>query len=211
MCPVWSDRLPNRNGKFRQNMPILCLGHTSLVSLKKLQIIQHLWPRSEPFWSGIRQFCTSNTKFVTICDILWHLWRSQMITLWNLWPRSWMFGFFSISSETNKVWPNTEWASFCGCSRFILEFDRTKEETSKLTLFSFYVCIPDRTYSHTFESVKICDNHRCHINPQMVTNLVWLLPFFKNLWKPFNCWIRIRTALILHLLLRMDKSGRLQI
>jgi len=30
----------------------------------------------------------SHTKCVTICDNWWRLWRLQMVTLWNLWPRS---------------------------------------------------------------------------------------------------------------------------
>jgi len=38
--PVWSNRIPNSNGKTRKKKPIVCFGHTSFVSLKKLGKIQ---------------------------------------------------------------------------------------------------------------------------------------------------------------------------
>ena len=34
--PVWSNRIPNSNGKIRKKKPVVCFGHTSFVSLKNL-------------------------------------------------------------------------------------------------------------------------------------------------------------------------------
>ena len=50
-------------------------------------------------------------------------------------------------------------------------------------------------HSHKFESVTICDRHRCLNMSQMVTNLVWPVPCF--MFYLFACfvWIRIGTAL----------------
>jgi hypothetical protein len=36
----WSNPIPNSNGKIRNKKPIECVGHTSFVSLKKLDKIQ---------------------------------------------------------------------------------------------------------------------------------------------------------------------------
>jgi len=43
------------------------------------------------------RFCTSHTQCVTI----WHSWRSQNVTISNLWPLLWMF--FSFFSKTDLV------------------------------------------------------------------------------------------------------------
>jgi len=45
--PVWSNRIPNSNGKIRKKKPIVCFGHTSFVSLKKTwqdpDVCQTVW------------------------------------------------------------------------------------------------------------------------------------------------------------------------
>ena len=118
---------------------------------------------------------------MTICDILWCLWRSKW-SHFRIWDRGHeCLGVFSFASETKKVWPKQKISFFL--RKFPFQFGIRSDQTGNFKACSVCVCIPDRTDAHTFESATICDNHRCHIISQMVTNLVLLLPIFKNLWE----------------------------